>query len=228
MTDITKQKQYMPLVSDRKACRQCANCGLTNPSVVDKGKFDGNEIGPWTRWNGDLNAQLLVVGQDWGSKATFIKQVGLDRADSDTNEMLVYLLASVGIDVKSAPNPRTNSGVFQTNAALCLKEGNDSSPVKDQWFKNCGQAFLRRQIDLVQPRVVVALGKKAYQGICNAYGMEPVSKFSNAIGLTLPMKGTDGIRMIPVSHCSPMACNMNRSRSRQFQDWQLVKAALQS
>lgn len=227
MYDTSKQKQYIKLVEDRKACRLCMGCGLTNPSEIDKGKFDSNQIGPWTRWNGDLNAQIFIVGQEWGSKATFISQKGLDKANADTNQMLVYLLASVGIDVNHAPNSRTNSGVFQTNAALCLKEGKDSSPVKGQWFKNCSKAFLRRQIDLVQPQVVVALGKQAYQGVCNAYGMYPVSKFTEVIGVVLPIKGADGIQLIPVSHCSPMARNLNNQpRSKQFRVWTLIKDAL--
>ena len=227
MNDDSKRKKCIEMVSERKACRRCANCGLTNPSVVDNGKHDGSEIGPWTRWNGDLYAKVLVVGQEWGSTTSFIRQRGLDKADGDTNEMLVYLLASIGIDISDAPKPRPNSGVFLTNAALCLKEGNSQSKVKKQWFKNCGTAFLRRQIDLVQPRVVVALGKEAYQGICDAYEMDSVSKFSEAIGLIVPIKNADGIRMIPVSHCSVMARNMNnRPRSKQFRDWMLIKAAL--
>ena len=226
MNNSLKQEKYIEMVSERKACRLCEDSGLTNPSVVDGGKHDANEIGPWTRWNGDLNAQILVVGQEWGSIASFVAQRGLDKADSDTNEMLVYLLASVGIDISDAPKGRPDSGVFLTNAALCLKEGNAQSTVKKQWFKNCSTAFLRRQIDLVQPRVVVALGKEAYQAICYAYDMDSVSKFSDAIGLIVPIKNTDGIRMIPVSHCSAIALNINRPRSKQFHDWMLVKAAL--
>lgn len=215
------------MVNQRKACRRCNDCGLTNPDDVANGKFDGQEIGPWTRWNGDLNAQIFVVGQEWGSKATFVKQKGRDRADSPTNEMLVYLLASIGIDISDAPNHRANSGVFLTNAALCLKEGKDSSPVKKQWFKNCGEMFLRQQIELVQPRVVIALGKQAYEGICHAFDMESTSKYDDAIGLVVPIKGTHGIRMIPVSHCSPMARNLNdHPRSKQFRVWALVKATL--
>jgi DNA polymerase len=23
-------------------------------------------IGPWTQWQGNLNAELMIVGQDWG------------------------------------------------------------------------------------------------------------------------------------------------------------------
>lgn len=228
MADLLKRNQYINLVSDRKSCTLCKDYGLTNPSEVQKGKFDSDQIGPWTRWNGDIDAHVLIAGQDWGAINTFIKQRGKDRPDSGTNEMLLYLLASIGLDVKVAPNMRSNSGVFLTNAALCLKEGTDSSPVRSEWFTNCGAAFLRPQIKLINPRVVVALGKEAYLAICHAYTMEPVAKFTDAIGCIFALKDTDGIRMVPVSHCSPLAQNLNRPRSKQFQDWVSVKRALET
>jgi|SRR6516162_7134389 len=59
------QLRYEELVAQRKACRACASCGLINPSVHLKGAYDADEIGPFTRWCGDLDAELMVIGQDW-------------------------------------------------------------------------------------------------------------------------------------------------------------------
>lgn len=228
MNNLSKVEIYNELVKSRKSCDACKECGLTNPSAERIRKFDSEQIGPWTRWNGDLNAQILIVGQEWGSITTFIKQKGLDRADSPTNEMLVYLLASVGVDLKKAPNYFEDSGVFLTNAALCLKEGTDSSAVREQWFKNCGERYLAKQVDLVQPQIVVAIGKQAYRGICYAYDMEPISKFSDVVGTILPIKGRSKIRMIPVPHLSPLTKAFGgQTLSRQFRNWTLVKTALE-
>lgn len=133
MKDDSKRNKYIEMVLERKACRRCENCGLTNPSVVDNGKLDGIEIGPWTRWNGDLNARILIVGQEWGDVASFERQGGLDTP-SATNEMLLDLLGSVGISLQTAPSGGSQTGVFLTNAALCLKRGGAQAKVNSQWF----------------------------------------------------------------------------------------------
>lgn len=52
---------YAALVRRRKACRS-----LTNPGKCEGGIQDSDQIGPWSLWQGNLSADLLVVGQDWG------------------------------------------------------------------------------------------------------------------------------------------------------------------
>jgi DNA polymerase len=83
MNDRTTR--YRKLVSDRKACGQCEE--LVNGSSLRAGVFDSTEIGPWTRWLGDLGARVLVVGQDWGDQRAFEKLEGLNDP-SATNKML--------------------------------------------------------------------------------------------------------------------------------------------
>lgn len=38
--------------------------GLKNPAAVEGGKYDSQQIGPWTLWAHDLNADVMVVGQE--------------------------------------------------------------------------------------------------------------------------------------------------------------------
>jgi len=70
-----------------------------------------------------LNADVMIVGQDWGDQRAFEKQSGRDDPSSATNQMLRKLMASAGISVPTQTD-RGTSGVFLTNAVLCLrKEG---------------------------------------------------------------------------------------------------------
>ena len=62
----TKQERYRALVEKRKAYNP-ERFGLANPSAPEFRKYDSDEIGPWTRWANDLDADLMVVGQDWGT-----------------------------------------------------------------------------------------------------------------------------------------------------------------
>ena len=60
----SKDDLYDKLVTERVACRRCERLGLTNPAIVHDSRFDSAEIGPSSRWQGCLDAKLMVVGQD--------------------------------------------------------------------------------------------------------------------------------------------------------------------
>jgi uracil-DNA glycosylase family 4 len=219
-----KRRLYSSLVSDRKVCERCAAIGLTNPSRIQSGAFDSAEIGPWTRWNGDLDARILVVGQEWGDIASLERQCGIDTA-SKTNEMLRELLDSVGVSVASAPTSLPASGVFLTNAALCLKVGGAQATVKKDWFVNCGSSFLRRQVEIVDPLVVVALGECAYRALRHAFDLPNVI-FSDSANRRLPIPLRAGASLVVVYHCGQRMLNTHRKRDAHFEDWQLVKRLL--
>src|SRR5437764_7989407 len=71
---MDQNKMYSLLVDDRQACRLCA--GLVNPSAVDNGVHDAAEVGPWTTWQGNLKAKVLLVGQDYSDVAYFVRNGG--------------------------------------------------------------------------------------------------------------------------------------------------------
>ena len=62
------------LVTARKACHLCS--GLTNPADVDGGRLNSEHIGAWSLWQGNLDAPVMVVGQDWGDTTYFIRNGG--------------------------------------------------------------------------------------------------------------------------------------------------------
>lgn len=221
-----KQIAYRELVQARKSCDLCSLLGLTNPSGSELARLDSDHIGPWTRWQGDLNARVLVVGQDWGDVASFERQQGLDT-DSATNSMLRRLLLHAGIEIDAAPATQDNAGVFVTNAALCLKRGGAQAPVRTEWFDNCSRAFLRRQIELVLPRVVVSLGERAYRGVMTAFGYDPVP-FRKAVEAETPFPLLADTVLVPVYHCGQRILNTHRRKDAQRRDWLRVKAALEN
>jgi uracil-DNA glycosylase len=171
---MTAQRKtiYESLVTARKQCASCA--GLVNPSRCAEGLYDSEEIGPWTRWQGRLDAELMVVGQDWGDVGYFDSHCGLDEARNPTNRRIRALLARAGFEVAEVGMEAGRGTVFLTNAILCLKSGGLGGPVKSAWFAECGPRFLRPQVELVRPHVVVALGERAYRAICRAFGMRAV------------------------------------------------------
>lgn len=218
-----RQTTYASLVSARKECARCD--GLTNPSRCADGLYDSEEIGPWTRWQGNLDADLMVVGQDWGDVGYFESHRGLDEAKNPTNRRLRELLARAGIEVAEVGTGAGRGTVFLTNAVLCLKSGGLGGPVKPAWFAECGRRFLRPQIDLVRPRGVVTLGERAYRGICHAFEMRPGS-FRAAVESGGEAEVLPGVRLFPVYHCSPRVLAATRTWDKQLADWRRIGEAL--
>ncbi len=219
---MRKQERYNALVRERKSCRLCQ--GLTNPSGVEGGVWDSGQIGPWSQWQGNLNAALLLVGQDWGDTRYFLRYRGLEGPGNPTNNTLIKLLGSIGISIGQPSSGEGQNRAFFTNAILCLKEGGLQGTVQRDWFCNCAP-YLRQQIDLVGPRVVVGLGRMAFNGVLQAYRLEPHS-FRIAVrdpdGLRLP----NGSLLFAVYHCGARILNTHRPFQDQLRDWQRIRAVL--
>jgi uracil-DNA glycosylase family 4 len=213
----SKPARYASLVAKRKACRECP--GLTNQS--DCGIYDKHdEIGAWSRWQGNLDAELMVVGQDWGDVDCFIRTEG--RPIYGTNMTLVDLLQCAGFsDIQPFDKTVRRGSLFFTNGILCLKQGGAQSAVKSQWFRQCGEHFLRPLIEIVQPKAVVCLGNRAYRGLLSAYGIKP-RKLRDAVDSGEPEMLPKGIAVFVVYHCGKYVLNTHRCLARQKEDWSRI------
>jgi uracil-DNA glycosylase family 4 len=220
---MDKQQQYAELVAKRKACSLCDSHGLTNPSNCNEGIYDtSGHIGPWTGWQGNLNAELMVIAQDWGGVEYYIEHKGLEEDTNTTNRRICELLSSVGVSIE-LPRQSRNSVLFFTNSVLCLRPGRLTGPIKSRWFTNCSTNFLRPQVELVNPKVVVTLGLMAYRALLNAYGLQSKPRMREAVQEIVRLPG--GNLLVPVFHPGN---NGTRSRSLENQkaDWQRVRLAL--
>ena len=166
----------------------------------------------------------MVVGQEWGDVASFVRQRGLDNP-SATNKTLRSLLAGVGIGIDEAPHTSASSPVFLTNAVLCLKECGAQAPVVNAWFTNC-QAFLRRQIELVQPRVVVTLGQRACVSVREEFALRPLMSFRRAARGHEVFELFNGVSLVPVYHCGNRVLHTHRCLEQQHEDWVRIKGLL--
>jgi len=232
---MNKSSAYLDLVVRRKGdqqtpwCRLCEdwrdgkNDGLTNPAEYPQ--YDSDQIGPWSTWQGDLDADILIVGQDWGDVATFQAfagknepALGMYKFASDAN--LVELLGLAGVDIGYPLQPNKSASVFLTNAVLCLKPKMDT-PVKSQWRCNCGSLFLRPLIEIIRPKLVITLGGDAYKTIKEAYH-RPRNSFGKAVkqGQQKPID-MDGFSLVPVFHPGNNGMRVHK-RPEHEQIWQRI------
>jgi hypothetical protein len=143
----TKKTRYEALVKARKECRVCS--GVSNASDIDDGKFDCDEVGALSLWQGNLDAELMVVAQDFGDVRWFLEAEGRPTSTSTTNTTLVHLLRSAGLNIDLANRTTAKGLLFFTNAVLCMKQGGargSQASVRPEWLRNCGTRFLRPTI----------------------------------------------------------------------------------
>jgi uracil-DNA glycosylase len=207
-----KRRQYEALVAERKRCRACA--GLRNPADGDLAALDADEIGPWTRLHGDLDASVVVVGQDWGDVRYYLDNKGLDNLRNPTTRTLEGLLRGAGLEVSLAEYGTGPGGLFLTNAILCLKDGGLQAPVDPAWFAACGPRFLRRQIEIVAPRAVVTLGKMALDAVCLAFG-RPRRPLADAVGDAGGTVLPNGSVLLAAYHCGDRVLRTHRQLAAQ-------------
>ena len=224
MIAVSKALDYQRLVEQRKTCSLCSR--LVNPSRCDQGRHDSNHLGPWSTWQGSLDAELMVVGQDWGDTDYFTRNQGIDEQGNPTNNTLRELLRSIGIDIGLPHAHVKSSRVFLTNAILCLKTtGGMQGGVEQEWFTNCGANFLRPLIEIVEPKVVVCLGERAWRSVATGFGRRP-GRFQEAIEDRDGVRLMDRVVAMAVYHCGAKTLNMNRGRDQQLCDWQRIQQVL--
>ena len=219
-----KVRLYSNLVLKRKGCQLC-NGMLTNP--VNTG-FDTNEIGPYSVWQHNLNADLLIVGRDWGDVGKFNALLGKNAPGIGAykfpmDKCLQEYLDMIHISIGHPLEPR-QPAVFLTNAVLCLKKSTSDS-VKESWLKNCGSNFLKPLIEAVKPqKLIITLGKDAYEIVMRLYDQVPgnfTKAVDKAVARKRPFDLGDGLKLFPVFIPGGQGF-ISRPSAVQEQDWRSI------
>jgi DNA polymerase len=173
----------------------------------------------------------MVVGQDWGNEKLLAKTASREDESNPTNSNLVELLDHIGIPI-SVELQGQQDALFMTNAVLCIRCKDESMQkrFKERWLRNCAtnKKFLKMQIDLVKPKVVVGLGQKAFFSILRSFDIKPSKKFREYVrdksGVSLSVEGP---RAFAVYHCGAWG-RVNRKMIHQRGDWKRIGAALKT
>lgn len=105
--------------------------------------------------NGSVGARILFIGEAPGRKGADRTRIPFSGDQSGKN--LDRFIASIGL---------TRAQIFITSAALCNPRnpaGTNRKPSKTE-LENCA-SFLRRTVELIDPRVVVTLGSVALEAL---------------------------------------------------------------
>jgi len=161
--------------------------------------------------NGRVGARVMFVGEAPGRQGGDRTRVPFSGDQSGRN--FTRYLASIGL-------PREQ--LFITNAALCnprTETGANRKPTRAE-VSNCSE-FLRRQVEVVAPSVVVTLGAVSLAAL-RAVEYHPLTLKEN-VG---EIRGWNGRLLVPLYHPSPQVLASHRREPRQLEDYKSVARAL--
>jgi uracil-DNA glycosylase len=123
------------------------------------------------------------------------------------------------IELGHPMSPNTSNPVFFTNAVMGLKDGTMSANFKDKWLKESRDEFLVPLLDLIKPRIVIAIGTKATVTLGKVYGF-PVGAHRDMVSAS-PIRTAKGPLIFPVYHTGGLGL-ANRPKAQQIEDWKRI------
>ena len=254
-----KQARYENLIQKVKTCKQCQDCSaVATPNSVQiapcKEEFL-KEINLWTHWEGgknNLNAKILLLGQDWGC---YEGQKAIENIKNNnhymknnrcvTNLNLVELFKQLGYDIENdvAEPGKQMTDLFFSNLVLCYRNKGFSGGFKDKWISNCGE-YLRELVEIIEPEVILCLGRKTFEGTLKAFhfdvpkvekGKSGYSKLiagdQNPFSITYGAEKRE-VKIFALAHCGTMGTN-NRNYGTgesgltlQLKDWKKINLTI--
>jgi len=185
----------MPLESlntELFACRKCPRLVAWREEVA---RVKRRAFRDWEYWGkpvpgfGDPQARVMVVGLAPGAHGS--NRTGRMFTGDASGEFLYAALFRAGFASKPESHHRddglTLNDIYITAVCRCVPPGNKPAP---QEMANC-QPYLVREIELIQPKVIVALGRVAFDAVLRIFqpsNLELVSTATFSHGALYPLK----------------------------------------
>ncbi|MDQ1610658.1 MAG: hypothetical protein QOG00_589 [Pyrinomonadaceae bacterium] len=192
-----KQQLFAALADEAAACRRCeAMCGRT--AVLSE-------------LNGSVAARVMFIGEAPGRQGGDRTRVPFSGDQSGQN--FTRYLASINL---------ARAEIFITNSVLCnpRKESGANRKPSTKESLNCA-GFLRGQIELVAPRVVVTLGAVALAALSRIEYHQFTLKDSAG-----RVCAWDNRLLVPLYHPSPQVLASHRREDAQLRDYAAVARAI--
>ncbi|CAN5330281.1 MAG: uracil-DNA glycosylase [Pyrinomonadaceae bacterium] len=195
---MLKLEQFKVLAAEAAACERC-------PAMQGRAAV-------LSELNGNLAARVMFVGEAPGRQGGDRTRVPFSGDQSGRN--FERYLSSIKL---------SRADIFITNSALCnprhAATGANRKPTAIE-VANCSD-FLRRQIELIEPPVVVTLGAVALAALRSVQNHE--FSLKEMAGRVLRWHGR---LLVPLYHPSPQVLASHRREAAQLADYQAVARAL--
>ena len=196
---MIKRETFKNLVREAAGCTQCpAMCGRS--AVLSE-------------LNGSSDARVMFIGEAPGRKGADRTRIPFSGDQSGAN--FDRYLNSINL---------AREAIFITSAALCnprAESGANRRPSQKE-LANCS-TFLRRTIELINPRVIVTLGSVALEALKRIQYHELNLKESAS-----KIQSWNERVLVPIYHPSPQVLASHRREAEQLRDYQVVAKAVRN
>lgn len=117
---------YKSLVDKRKNF-EFKTAAIVNPSSPELNLVFDDHLNAWAYWCGNLDADIMVVGQDFGNRNYYLNNKGKDEVANATNLNLITLFKQIGIELNDINDSNEHLKLYFTNAVLGAKVDNSMS-----------------------------------------------------------------------------------------------------
>ncbi|MEQ8694613.1 MAG: hypothetical protein RIC85_04740 [Gammaproteobacteria bacterium] len=190
--------------------------GFRDVSDFHDGVYDSDFLSPYTKSAHNTESDILIFLQDWISEDVLSgplipEAVTFGRIPTlPTNKNLDRLLAE--------HFDKDIADVYATNLFPYVKPGNMSAGIPFTMLKDAAETFALRHIEILKPKLIVALGLNCFNALAVALGNKPVKPLASAIGS--PLDVGEG-KVWAQAHSGALGQNArNRDNKRQTDtDW---------
>jgi uracil-DNA glycosylase family 4 len=189
--------KFAALVAEAAQCTRC-------PAMCER-------TAVLSELNGSVAARIMFIGEAPGRKGADQTRVPFSGDQSGKN--FDRFLGSIGLSRRQ---------IFITSAALCnprTASGANRKPSRSE-LTNCSQ-FLRRTMEIVNPRLVVTLGSVALEALRSIETHDLNLKASAAT-----IHRWYGRVLVPLYHPSPQVLASHRREAEQLADYKMVARAI--
>jgi uracil-DNA glycosylase len=155
-----KKDDLLELVRKRQAHRSPRYFNLAD---FHGGFYECDFVSPWTISANNLNASLMLIGQDWSSSDSLsrprdekMKRIG-QTWNLPANQRLRDLL--------KRHMTLSFADTYATNVFPFIKYGRMNATISVADLRYCAKEYAIPQIKIVGPRMVVCLGKQTFEAV---------------------------------------------------------------
>ena len=170
---MNKKTGFLSLIKKVRQCNLCEQmCTIPHTGCGEYLENDGHGldiakpyINLWNLWHGDLNAEIMVIGQDFGQREDAILFEKKQKSQGYSNPTDIALRelfkSSFGIDVDDE-----KASLFFTNMANCYRKHRTTGSTHPGWLPICANKYMADLIRMSTTRcsmlsiTVSHIGKK--------------------------------------------------------------------
>ena len=230
-----KKDEFRRLVEDVSKCHICERL-VTLPHIESSECLENDDhgldtdrpyINRWNLWQGNLDADIMVIGQDYGQKEDGVAIEVCSHADSTnhTDRKLRELIE--GAFAKSLDE----IPLFFTNMANCYRKKRTSGGMHSGWLPICANKYMERLIRIIRPKIIIVLGRSAFEALhcmenLSVKCLDPIKSGKESYAEMIQHRyqidlDDKKIDVFPVYHPGANS-QMNRTFEQQLEDWKKI------